>query len=179
MLRDGEVDLLAEADLTDDSLILRAAEAVARRGVRFRRGALERLEHAAPPADPWSPDAHDALIGLLGAGEALIPVVEALEHHGLMERILPEWAPVRSRPQRNSFHRFTVDRHLIEAVVQAGHLTRQVARPDLLLAGALLHDLGKGYPGDHTDAGVELVAADRPAPRVHARGHGDPGHPRA
>ena len=68
--------------------------------------------------------AHDALIGLLGAGEALVPSFEALEHYGLMDRLLPEWTPVRSRPQRNSFHRFTVDRHLVEAVVQAGHLTR-------------------------------------------------------
>src|SRR6202035_4264614 len=30
-------------------------------------------------------------------------------------------------------------------------------RPDLLLLGALLHDIGKGYPGDHTDAGVALL----------------------
>jgi [protein-PII] uridylyltransferase len=164
VLRDGELDLRADADLTDDSILLRAAEAAARRGVRFRRGALERLVGAAAPGDPWSQDAHDALIGLLGAGETLVPVVEALEHHGLMVRILPEWAPVRSRPQRNSFHQFTVDRHLVEAVVEAARLTRQVARPDLLLAGALFHDLGKGYPGDHTDAGVQLV--QRIAPRL-------------
>ena len=81
-----------------------------------------------------------------------------------MARILPEWSPVRSRPQRNSFHRFTVDRHLVEAVVQAGELTREVARPDLLLVGAWLHDLGKGYPGDHTVAGVELMG--KIAPRL-------------
>ncbi|HRE03567.1 MAG TPA: HD domain-containing protein, partial [Ilumatobacteraceae bacterium] len=34
---------------------------------------------------------------------------------------------------------------------------RTVARPDLLLIGALLHDIGKGYPGDHTEVGMELV----------------------
>jgi [protein-PII] uridylyltransferase len=164
VLRDGELDVLGDADLADDSLILRAAEAAARRGVRFRRGALERLEQAAAPGDPWSPDAHRALIGLLGAGEPLVAVVETLEHHDLMTRLIPEWAPVRSRPQRNSFHRFTVDRHLVEAVVQASRLTREVGRPDLLLVGALLHDLGKGYPGDHTRAGVELIA--RIAPRL-------------
>jgi [protein-PII] uridylyltransferase len=32
-----------------------------------------------------------------------------------------------------------------------------VSRPDLLLIGAWLHDLGKGYPGDHTEVGVELM----------------------
>jgi [protein-PII] uridylyltransferase len=32
-----------------------------------------------------------------------------------------------------------------------------VARPDLLLVGALLHDIGKGWPGDHTEVGIRLV----------------------
>lgn len=30
-------------------------------------------------------------------------------------------------------------------------------RPDLLLIGALLHDIGKGQPGDHTDTGTRMV----------------------
>jgi [protein-PII] uridylyltransferase len=164
VLRDGELDVSRDADLTDGTLVLRAAEAAARRGVRFRRGALDRLAGAAAPGDPWSPLARQSFIGLLGAGEPLVPVLEALEQHDLVTRLIPEWAPVRSRPQRNSFHRYTVDRHLVEAVVQASRLTRQVGRPDLLLVGALLHDLGKGYPGDHTKAGVEL--ADRIGPRL-------------
>ena len=41
-------------------------------------------------------------------------------------------------------------------------------RPDLLVLGALLHDIGKGYPGDHTEAGMELVRAAS-APRIGAR----------
>jgi [protein-PII] uridylyltransferase len=71
--------------------------------------------------------------------------------------VLPEWERVRCKPQRNAVHRFTVDRHLIETAVEAAALTRRVARPDLLLLGALLHDIGKGWPGDHTDAGVAVV----------------------
>jgi [protein-PII] uridylyltransferase len=66
---------------------------------------------------------------------------------------------VRCKPQRNAVHRFTVDRHLVEAAVEAAALTRRVSRPDLLLVGALLHDIGKGWPGDHTDAGVAVVPA--------------------
>jgi [protein-PII] uridylyltransferase len=34
-----------------------------------------------------------------------------------------------------------------------------VDRPDLLVVGALLHDIGKGYPGDHTEVGIDLVRA--------------------
>ena len=42
-------------------------------------------------------------------------------------------------------------------------LTDRVERPDLLVVGALLHDIGKGYPGDHTEVGIEVVGqvADR------------------
>jgi [protein-PII] uridylyltransferase len=45
-----------------------------------------------------------------------------------------------------------------------GLFVRDVSRPDLLLMGALLHDIGKGYPSDHTEVGVALV--DRMAPRM-------------
>ena len=37
-----------------------------------------------------------------------------------------------------------------------------VHRHDLLVVGALLHDIGKGYPGDHTEVGIDLVRAHRP-----------------
>jgi [protein-PII] uridylyltransferase len=46
---------------------------------------------------------------------------------------------------------------LVEAAIQAVRYTRQVDRPDLLLIGALLHDIGKARPGDHTEVGVRLV----------------------
>lgn len=56
-------------------------------------------------------------------------------------------------------HIWTVDRHLIETAVRASELTRRVGRPDLLLVASLLHDIGKGWPGDHSVAG-EIIARD-------------------
>ncbi|MBV8982340.1 MAG: [protein-PII] uridylyltransferase [Acidimicrobiia bacterium] len=158
-LRDGSVALTPDADLNDRSLILRAAAAAALADAPLSAAALDRLAGgAAPPGDPWPDEARHALVALLGAGPALLPVVEALDQRGLLARVLPEWTAVRSRPQRNAYHRFTVDRHLWEAATEASALARQVARPDLLLVAAWLHDLGKGYPGDHTVAGVALIA---------------------
>ena len=84
---------------------------------------------------------------------------------GLWVHVLPEWEAVRSKPQRNAYHRFTVDRHLMEACANAAALVARTDRPDLLVLGALLHDIGKGYPGDHTEVGIELVA-------THRRPHG-------
>src|SRR5262249_45747795 len=111
------------------------------------------------------------------AGENAVPVFEALDHEGVLVRVLPEWEHVRSRPQRNAYHRFTVDRHLLEAVAECAKLldagdapelrdrevdaivARALRRPELLLFGALLHDVAKGMPGDHSQVGADSAAA--------------------
>lgn len=101
---------------------------------------------------PWPAEAREQLVTLLGAGTHTVPVWEALEAEGIITRLLPDWERVRCRPQRNPVHTWTVDRHLVETAVRASDLTRRVHRPDLLLIAALLHDIGKGWPGDHSVA---------------------------
>ncbi len=162
----GEVVLARDADPhAEPSLALRAAAAAAEAGLRLSEHTVARLStEFGGLGDPWPPAARSALVTLLGAGASAVPVLESLDQAGLLVRMLPEWASVRCRPQRNPVHRFTVDRHLVETAVQAAGLTRRVTRPDLLLLGALLHDIGKGYPGDHSHSGAEAVA--RLGPRL-------------
>ncbi len=112
-----------------------------------------------PLPTPWPAEAREQLVTLLGAGPPTVEVWEALEAEGLITRLLPDWERVRCRPQRNAVHTWTVDRHLVETAVRAAALTRRVGRPDLLLVAALLHDIGKGWPGDHSVAG-EIIARD-------------------
>ncbi|MFI0353990.1 [protein-PII] uridylyltransferase [Actinomadura sp. 9N407] len=158
--QEGEVVLARDADLNDPALVLRVAAAAAQAGLPLATATVDRLaEHAALPPVPWPAEARDALVSLLGAGTAAIGVWEALDQAGLIVRLLPDWERVRNRPQRNPVHRFTVDRHLVEAAAGAAALTRDVSRPDLLLVGALLHDIGKGWPGDHSVGGA-VVARD-------------------
>ena len=95
---------------------------------------------------------------MLATGPSAIPALEALDQRRLLERYLPEWASVRNKPQRNPYHRFTVDRHLLEATANAATMAHRVQRIDLLLLGTLLHDIGKGFPGDHTDVGMVVAA---------------------
>jgi [protein-PII] uridylyltransferase len=166
VLRDGEVHLTADADpAADPSLVLRAAAAAAASDTRIHRASLERLAATAGRLpEPWPDTVRTALVDLLLAGHRAIPVVEALDQRGLWVHVLPEWEAVRSKPQRNAYHRFTVDRHLMEAAANAAGLVARTNRPDLLVLGALLHDIGKGYPGDHTTVGIELL--DTVGPRM-------------
>lgn len=156
----GEVHLEDNVNISlDPTLLLRVATAAARLGLRIDRTSLDRLAESSPVwPDPWPAGGSDDLVALLLEGESAIPVLESLDQRNLLVRVLPEWEPVRSKPQRNAFHRYTVDRHLWQAVANAAGLVHRVSRPDLLVIAALFHDLGKGYPGDHTEVGVELFA---------------------
>jgi [protein-PII] uridylyltransferase len=166
-LAEGVVEHEGEAVLArtarperDPVLPLRAAAAAAQAGLPLSPHAVRHLAATARPLPtPWPAEAREQLVTLLGAGEPTVQVWEALEAEGLITRLLPDWERVRCRPQRNPVHRWTVDRHLVETAVRATELTRRVSRPDLLLVGALLHDIGKGWPGDHSQSG-EVIARD-------------------
>ncbi len=177
-LRNGRVHIDADPDGSIPPLrTLEAACAAAEADVRFERTSLTRLRATGEPTwDVWQ---RAGFVRLLRSGAHAVPVFEALDHEGVLTRLLPEWEHVRSRPQRNAYHRYTVDRHLLEAVAQCARLldagdagfvrgrevdveavvARACRRPELLLLSALLHDIAKGMPGDHSEVGE--ATADR------------------
>ncbi|HEV2778060.1 MAG TPA: HD domain-containing protein, partial [Actinophytocola sp.] len=155
----SEVALARDAEPgRDPGLLLRVAAAAARTGNPIAPAALARLGESAPePRAPWPAEIRQSLISLLGTGEGLIDVVEALDRTGLWARLFPEWGAIRDLPPRDAVHIWTVDRHLVQATANAGRLLTRVSRPDLLLLGAVLHDIGKGRDADHSIVGAALA----------------------
>ena len=156
----AEVALARDAvPARDPALVLRVANAAARSGWPIAQGTLRVLAATAPePRAPWPAGTRDALVLLLGAGEGLVDVVEALDQAGLWARLFPEWGAVRDLPPREPSHEWTVDRHLVRTCVAAAAQAGTVSRPDLLLLGALLHDIGKGRGTDHCELGAAIAA---------------------
>jgi [protein-PII] uridylyltransferase len=155
----GEVVLARDArPERDPGLILRVAAASATAGLPLSASTLARLADSAPELrTPWPPEALKDLLRLLAAGPAMVATIEALDRTGLWGRLFPEWGAVRDLPPRDVIHIWTVDRHLVETVARASAFTTRVARPDLLMLGALLHDIGKGRGDDHSEIGAELA----------------------
>ncbi|ADU00137.1 [protein-PII] uridylyltransferase [Mycolicibacterium gilvum] len=155
----GEVILARDArPERDPGLILRVAAASATTGLPIAGSTLSRLVEAAPELrTPWPRQALKDLLVMLAAGPSAVGTIEALDRTGLWGRLFPEWGAVRDLPPRDVVHIWTVDRHLVETVSRASAFTTRVSRPDLLLLGALVHDIGKGRGGDHSVIGAELA----------------------
>jgi [protein-PII] uridylyltransferase len=155
----GEVILARDArPERDPGLILRVAAASASTGLPMAASTLARLVETAPELrTPWPRQALKDLLVMLAAGPAVVATIEALDRTGLWGRLFPEWGAVRDLPPRDVVHIWTVDRHLVETVARASAFTTRVSRPDLLVLGALVHDIGKGRGGDHSVIGGELA----------------------
>ena len=158
-----EVVIDHNSDFSLDPVIgLRAAASAAQLGLPLSMDSLARLAQSLGDGvghlpTPWPREARESLVSLIGAGNAMVQIFEALDQEEIIFHWIPEWRSVRSLPQRNVLHRHTVDRHMVETAVQAAGLTREVHRPDLLLFSALFHDIGKGTDEDHSERGVRLI----------------------
>ncbi len=156
----GEITLARNADLASDpGLLLRIAGASA---LTQKPISPYLLEREVSTRTPWDREMRESFVSLLGSGSGLLTTWEALDQHGIIEKWFPEWSILRSAPQFNALHEFTVDRHLIECVMQSQSFVRTVERPDLLLVAAFLHDIGKCQDGDHSEIGAEMTRVIAP-----------------
>jgi [protein-PII] uridylyltransferase len=174
-VRDGLFEVLNQPALSDRSQIFALFTEAARTGVPLSRQA-ERciayiMQHPELPVRnaeiSWP-----VLREILGAdfpGVALRP----MQRLGLLTEILPEFSRIDSLVVRDFYHRYTVDEHSLRTIEhlqelaappdeQGAHfepLWRTVERRDLLIFALLLHDVGKGMPGENHIAGsLEALA---------------------
>lgn len=171
VLRGDRIEVVAAPAPADEPAgWLKAFRHAMRCGAPIDRLSTSRLQAglAHRPRVPWTPAAREVFADLLRGGRAAVPVLEALDRSGLLEALVPEWRPVRALPQRDLYHRFTVDVHLFETVAELAE-SRTSDEPDVadawsrisddepLLWAALLHDIGKGHGDDHAGVGERLA----------------------
>ncbi len=121
------------------------------------RGDLDRLLAALREAGPGGP-------------------LDPLPRSGWLERLLPEWEVLRNQPHVAPFHMHPVDVHSWRTVTEAIRLAEgddesgapepvaELEDREELLVAALLHDIGKGHEGPHSEVGA--VIAERFADRA-------------
>ncbi|MGE0757753.1 MAG: HD domain-containing protein, partial [Pirellulaceae bacterium] len=114
-----------------------------------------------------SPEVASRFLSLISQPGPLGSLLRRLHELRVLEKIIPAMAHARGLVQFNEYHKYTVDEHSIRAVEFATELTRDksplgdtyraIRDKRLLHLALLLHDLGKGYSGDHSQVGKQLA----------------------
>ncbi len=101
-------------------------------------------------------------------------LLEQMHQVGLLNAVMPEFAPCTCRVQHDLYHVYTVDQHQLYALAmlkriargeladEAPHATEalaRVTRPGPLYLGTLLHDVGKPLGKGHADSGARIAGA--------------------
>jgi [protein-PII] uridylyltransferase len=91
---------------------------------------------------------------------------------GLITLFIPEFRKIRNLAQFSYYHSETVDLHALKTLDAAHDISRghyndrwplfheifeELEHPDWLFLVGLVHDIGKGYRGDHSKKGAELI----------------------
>ena len=167
-------------DLADAGEAFALVASLAEGGRQPSAAELDAMEAVAAEPFTWDETSREAFLRVLRAGPSAVDGLRALDRTGLLVRAIPEWADVRCRPQRDPYHRYTVDMHLLRAFERT---SRALAAPDVddpvevvavglvqerdgVLLGALLHDVGKNGEGGHVAVGDRLRLDD---PRTDGR----------
>jgi len=128
----------------------------------------EAIHQAAPSLpDSLSDKAIERFLSLLSQPGRLGPLLRELHELGVLEKIVPGFAHARCLLQFNQYHKYTVDEHSFRAVEQCtqlltdtgslGRAYQSLKNKRMLHLALLIHDLGKGYPEDHSELGGRMA----------------------
>ena len=106
-------------------------------------------------------------LALLGRPVRLGEQLRKLHQMRVLEKIVPAVKHARNLLQFNDYHKYTVDEHSMRAVKKAtdfygeptvlGNVYRELENKTILHLALLLHDLGKGFPEDHSEVGMQIA----------------------
>ncbi|SDG18318.1 UTP--GlnB (protein PII) uridylyltransferase, GlnD [Limimonas halophila] len=125
------------------------------------------------------PTANGYVRDLICAHKDPASILRRMNEAGVLGRFLPEFGRVVAQMQYNMYHHYTVDEHTLFALSELNRIERgelaeiapiatevihKVHSRRALYIAVFLHDLGKSYPGDHSEVGARL--ARRMGPRL-------------
>jgi [protein-PII] uridylyltransferase len=139
---------------------------------------LERaVEEYAPllEEDTWraSPEIRSVFLAILRSWGRVAATLRRMHDTGVLGAYLPEFGELTCLVQYDHYHRYTVDQHSLLAIAvleglapgqgpdseELSQLIAELERPELLVLGVLLHDIGKALGAGHAAKGVPLIKA--------------------
>jgi [protein-PII] uridylyltransferase len=118
------------------------------------------------------PEANKLFLEILSSKNAPEVVLRRMNETGVLGRFIPDFGRIVAMMQFNMYHHYTVDEHLIRSVgvlteIEAGQLGSEhplanqifptIRNRRALYVAVFLHDIAKGRPEDHSEAGAVIA----------------------
>src|SRR6266699_391642 len=118
-----------------------------------------------------SPEVRDLFLDICRTWGRVAQTFREMHELGLLGRYLPEFGALTCLVQYDVYHRFSADQHSLLAVEHleavapgqsaesegAAQVFNEVEKPELLMLGMLLHDIGKAKGHGHVRKGIPLI----------------------
>src|SRR4030095_4551774 len=133
--------------------------------------ALEDSLYLADGAFQRSPNVRDLFLDICRTWGRAAQTFSEMHELGLLGRYLPEFGALTCLVQYDVYHKFSADQHSLLAVEHlealapgqsaesegAAQVFQEVEKPELLMLGMLLHDIGKARGHGHVAKGIPLI----------------------
>ncbi len=118
------------------------------------------------------PKLTEAFFGILRGQYRVYETLHEMHKLGILAQVMPEWAHLLCLVLHDFYHIYTVDEHSLmgvrelerlrkgeraEALPLLTDVMRLVDKVELLFLGMILHDIGKGMGGQHSEKGAALA----------------------
>jgi len=118
------------------------------------------------------PEANRLFLEILTSRHVPETTLRRMNEAGVLGRFIPDFGRVVGMMQFSMYHHYTIDEHLLRTVgslsaIEAGRLTEEhpltseivhkIAHRTELYLAAFLHDIAKGRPSNHSQAGAEVA----------------------
>jgi [protein-PII] uridylyltransferase len=118
-----------------------------------------------------APEAAQAFLKMLRAKGRVAAGLRMMHDLDFMGKFMPEFGRITCLVQHDLYHRYTVDEHTLRAIESIDELANsrsktleryrnlyhQITDHAVLNLGLLLHDIGKGLGGGHTEKGIRIA----------------------
>jgi [protein-PII] uridylyltransferase len=177
VMRDGLLDTeaphSAETPLDGNRMMLAFAYAQAT-GAALSTNLQDAVQSSLPAVNRAfrsSPEAAQAFLKMLRARGRVAVGLRLMHDLDFLGKFLPEFGRVTCLVQHDLYHRFTVDEHTLRAIEVLDELANsrgktqeryrnvlaEIADPASLYLALLMHDIGKGLGGNHSEKGVAIA----------------------
>lgn len=159
----------------DPTVLMRIFELAQKHGVELDVRVMGLIRKSLPLVNDKfrrNREVNKSFMNILRANKSVAYILRLMHHLEFLNHFIPEMEHIYCKVQHDIYHIYTVDIHSLFAVEQAEKLLNgelkeslwfpceiatQVGQPELFMLAVLLHDIGKGCGGNHSEKGAAMI----------------------